>query len=115
MKGILLLLTVLFLSVYANAQNNDADTAKINIANHAKNTPKPENSLSELEGREDRSERRAAGLVPPMIIILNYSKVISMEAFLKIKKADILKRYIIENKPGIGEVEKVMIVETKKK
>lgn len=67
--------------------------------------------------REEYQEKvTLAGLIPDVIILLNYKQVINREQYLTIKKnGDLLKQYTIQNKEPVGEVQQIMIVETKNK
>lgn len=54
-------------------------------------------------------------MIPPMLIILNYKRVITLEEYMQVKKnGDIIKEYTIKSDQG-KEVEEVMIVESKNK
>lgn len=54
-------------------------------------------------------------MIPPVIIILNYKQVISLNEYMQVKRnGDIIKEYNLKSEPG-KEVEKVMIVESKNK
>lgn len=66
-------------------------------------------------GRERRGTYRPS--VPAHMIILNYTKVISMTEYQKVKgNGDIIKEYVITRKfPEAAEVESVRIVESKNK
>lgn len=103
MKYICFIVAIGLCAIKAKAQNILVDTVRTQgkeVLNNAR-----------LEKEEDR--KAPAGMVPPVIIILNYERVIKPQELANIKKTDIAKQYFIENKLGVGEVERVMIVETR--
>lgn len=105
MKIACFIAVVILFSLKGSAQNVLVDTAKTQgkeVLNNA--------TLEQKAGKES-----SVGMIPAVIIILNYDRVIKPAELAKIDKSDILKQYYIENKLGTGEVEKVMIVETRSK
>jgi len=74
-------------------------------------------STSRKHDVAEAAERKVPGaLVPEMIIIVNYSHIVTMEQYQQIKASgDIIKQYTIASHELVGEVRRIMIVETRRK
>lgn len=108
---VLILLLVLSTCIKVSAQNVP-DTAKFEFYNDA--SQKKSRDYRLIERNDEKSPYK--GLIPEIIILLNYERVITMDQYQIVKgNGDIIKQYTIQNKELIGEVKQVMIVETKNK